>query len=182
MQLEAKVKEQTQELGNRDVTIRALQRNFESLSTMCQDDQSKLQAARAELASMKEKLEALEKEKASSNTAADAKLRQTREALDAMSAKFAEADEDRARERKKVAILQKKLDEAERTNERLEADLNSERNRMRKEDREKDGLLQELAQLRQQLESARGSASDAQQLQGNIAALQEQALPQLCLK
>jgi hypothetical protein len=39
--LEGKVAEQKKELENRDITIRAIQRNFEQLSSMCQADKER---------------------------------------------------------------------------------------------------------------------------------------------
>ena len=41
--LEGKVTEQKKELENRDITIRAIQRNFEQLSSMCQADKEQIQ-------------------------------------------------------------------------------------------------------------------------------------------
>ena len=48
--LESKVTEQKKELENRDITIRAIQRNFEQLSSMCQADKEQIAALQKKLA------------------------------------------------------------------------------------------------------------------------------------
>lgn len=48
--LEGKITEQKKELENRDITIRAIQRNFEQLSAMCQSDKEQIGALQKKLA------------------------------------------------------------------------------------------------------------------------------------
>ena len=48
--LEGKIAEQKKELENRDITIRAIQRNFEQLSSLCQADKEQIAQLQKKLA------------------------------------------------------------------------------------------------------------------------------------
>jgi chromosome segregation ATPase len=120
-QLEIKLKEQGAELGNRDITIRALQRNFESLSSMCQEDQKKLKTTLDKLTKAQAELDKLTAERGDLDKQASDRLKKCQDALDAMSSKFGAADDELNKERKKSALLQKRLDDAERAAKDAEA-------------------------------------------------------------
>ena len=84
--LEAKVHEQKKELENRDITIRAIQRNFEQLSTLCQSDKDQIQSLQKRLADAASR-SATEEEKSLA-----ARYPQLKDAFDALNTKFLEAE------------------------------------------------------------------------------------------
>ena len=78
--------EQKKELENRDITIRAIQRNFEQLSSMCQADKEQIQALQKKLHDA-EGLVSTEEERKMI-----ARFPSMKEAFDALNAKYAEAE------------------------------------------------------------------------------------------
>ena len=155
-QLEIKLKEQGAELGNRDITIRALQRNFESLSSMCQEDQKKLKTTLDKLTKAQAELDKLSSERGDLDKVASERLKKCQDALDAMSSKFGAADDELNKERKKSSLLQKRLDDAERAVKAAEAAQG-----------ESKSLAQERQRLQEELQKMKTRAEVRQRARPN---------------
>ena len=84
--LESKVAEQKKEIENRDITIKAIQRNFEQLSTLCQQDKEQLQRLQKKLAEAESRVvDDATRKKAE-------KYPQLKEAFDSLNQSYVEAE------------------------------------------------------------------------------------------
>jgi chromosome segregation ATPase len=107
--LESKVTAQKKELENRDITIRAIQRNFEQLSSMCQADKEQITALQKKLAEAEKRtVSAEEREQA-------AKYPKLKDAFDALNNMYVETED-------KMAKLQKQLAAALGNSDKGDAD------------------------------------------------------------
>ena len=107
--LESKVTEQKKELENRDITIRAIQRNFEQLSSMCQADKEQIAALQKKLAEAdKRTMSAEQREHA-------AKYPKLKDAFDSLNNMYVETED-------KMSKLQKQLAAALATSDKGDAD------------------------------------------------------------
>ena len=107
--LEGKIAEQKKELENRDITIRAIQRNFEQLSSMCQADKEQLSA-------LQKKLTEAEKRAASDEERERAaKYPKLKDAFDSLNNMYVETED-------KISKLQKQLSAALANSDKSSAD------------------------------------------------------------
>eukprot|EP00960_Hanusia_phi_P068638 766896-Hanusia_phi.AAC.5 len=105
--LETKVAEQKKEIENRDITIKAIQRNFEQLSTLCQQDKEQLQK-------LQKKLAEAESRAADDETRRKAeKYPQLKEAFDSLNQSYVEAEAKVETFRRETAELSSRLQNLE---------------------------------------------------------------------
>ena len=107
--LESKVTAQKKELENRDITIRAIQRNFEQLSSMCQADKEQITALQKKLAEAEKRTVSTEEREQA------AKYPKLKDAFDALNNMYVETED-------KMAKLQKQLAAALGNSDKGDAD------------------------------------------------------------
>jgi len=133
--LEGKIAEQKKELENREITIRAIQRNFEQLSSMCQADKEQVASLQRKLAEAESKVMSPdERERA-------AKYPKLKDAFDSLNNMYLETED-------KMSKLQKQL-----------ADVQSVSG---KADAEKKSLLAQVQQGNKALEESRRKLADVE--------------------
>jgi predicted RNase H-like nuclease (RuvC/YqgF family) len=95
--LEGKVAEQKKELENRDITIRAIQRNFEQLSSMCQADKEQISALQKKLADAEKRTSSDEERERA------AKYPKLKNAFDSLNNMYVETEDKNSKLQKQLA-------------------------------------------------------------------------------
>jgi len=104
--LESKVADQKKEIENREITIRAIQRNFEQLSGMCQADKETIQVLQKKLAEAEKRAVDEETKKMA------AKYPKLRESFDVLNEKYLEAEQKLEKMDKQVKSAVSNADKA----------------------------------------------------------------------